>query len=355
MKIIKLLLPTFIFINFCISSENNTSLKSDNNLKERNYFCLESLFSTLELPSYGIHLSIERQLEVSQNIIERLNNKLTDINYFPPRHLPLLLCSAKRGLYNVTKLLLDFGANVNIKDGLGNNAFFYAERPEIQDLLLKRGTDINSINKDYETAIQALAPQINFKEEPIKMLLELGANIHTVYGSDVTLLIWCVKNYIGNSFLKLILDYGVDLNSTDSEGRTALMWSVIGHHPERHQVWAYDAYDLEDTIILLLDYGANINKRDKNNKTVFDFIHTDRIKKIFQIYENGYLPYKKNKIQEIQHTLQESAHITPDLFNLIVQYSAEQFLGFSDFLKQRMIAEPIQKDTTDQGCNCVVQ
>ena len=87
-------------------------------------------------------------------------------------------------------MLLDAGADANIKDNLGNTALFYATHHH-------DGTVFN-------------------------MLKDKGADINTLNEKKQTILIYAVENEIvDESLLKLLIEKKIDISAKDADGKSA--------------------------------------------------------------------------------------------------------------------------------------
>jgi RNA polymerase sigma factor (sigma-70 family) len=99
---------------------------------------------------------------------------------FKPGTLPLGGASAN-GKLEMVKLLLEHGASVNGKNGLGHTALFNAAmygQVEAMKLLIDAGADVNARDKNGETALKYVQDKLEFerkKQEVIALLREHGA------------------------------------------------------------------------------------------------------------------------------------------------------------------------------------
>ena len=126
---------------------------------------------------------------------------------------PLIL-SSFIGLVQITKLLLENGADPNIINARGSGALIFASQRghfEIIDLLLKRGANPNIVSLDG-TAL-GLAIQGNH-ESVVRLLLENGANPNF---NGILFLHYAANN---ESIFRLLLEHGADKNMRDAEGKT---------------------------------------------------------------------------------------------------------------------------------------
>lgn len=157
---------------------------------------------------------------------------------------PLIL-AAGRGYpegAQITRLLLDSGANPNLPDSEGwtplmsAEGFIYREpwgvsSHFITKELLARGAAANARSKTGKTPLIVAAGQPNH-DDP--------------------------------SFLQELIDAGADVNAADEDGQTALMAAAEKGHVSK--------------VRFLLDNGANVNARDKSGKAALQYARPPRNK-----------------------------------------------------------------------------
>ncbi|XHG06285.1 hypothetical protein AWENTII_009490 [Aspergillus wentii] len=190
-------------------------------------------------------------------------------------------------------LLLKHGADPRATDNRGNTVLHKAswcrERKQVVELFVKAGADINAINHEGLTPLITMAKQQIFD---IRSFVDNGADVNKQDPDGNTALhhictSWClerehieewlayadptIKNYDGNTCvynlrwgnggqgrvegIKLMVDKGLDLESKNIRGRTALLAACenVQHH------FAHE----------LLRLGADATVRDFQNKSCF--------------------------------------------------------------------------------------
>lgn len=173
-----------------------------------------------------------------------------------PETLLLITDFKGKGYEDIVKMLVEYGAKVNVTDGKKNtplhNAVFSIDR--------SGGSDFNAA------------------EKIVRLLVEHGADINA-------------KNKRGNTPLKraqynresdrrhlttLLLDLGANINIPDEDGRTILWDELFAEKPN---------YSDTSFITILLDRGARVDMPDVDGKTIFDIFPetiTSFIKKYLQ-------------------------------------------------------------------------
>lgn len=141
---------------------------------------------------------------ISQNdinkVIELINNG-ADVNY---NNLPLF-SSIDLGHYEITKVLLDYGANININNGILLNTACDRDNMEIVELLLKEGIAINKT--DIVPIIYCVQ---NDNVDMLKLLIEY--NYFTI-DKNLVRKIWnvCIKTNNRKNILEYIVDNHINL------------------------------------------------------------------------------------------------------------------------------------------------
>ena len=164
-----------------------------------------------------------------------------------------LLLAARDGFETVTKLLLDYGADVDGADNIGRTALIYAAeegQETVTKLLLDYGADVAAAVINGRTAL--ISAVAGGHETVTKLLLDHGADVAAALTNGRTALTYAVqRGYV--AVTKLLLDYGADVAAADINGVTALM------------VAAQRGYVAVTK--LLLDYGADAAAADINGVT----------------------------------------------------------------------------------------
>jgi len=131
----------------------------------------------------------------------------------------------------------------------------------ISDLLEpKSETDIiKELSKLYKEELNyKLVNEVKRNEESlVKLILDAGANVNAKdYSVGFTPLLWAVNNGFLN-LVKLLIEYGADVNYETTNGNTVLIQSIrINNHINSFKITE-----------ILLNAGANPNKKNKFNQS----------------------------------------------------------------------------------------
>lgn len=127
------------------------------------------------------------------NLLVSLLNDCDDVNAENIFFGTLLHLAVRGGYLNEAKLLIESGANVHAKGHYYPTPLYYAENPDMVQLLLERGSDANFIGDGVNT--------------PLCYFIQKG-DLNTV---------------------QLLLDYSADVNAKNSDGKTPLQLAFNGN------------------------------------------------------------------------------------------------------------------------------
>lgn len=163
-----------------------------------------------------------------------------------------------RGYRYGVNLLLEQGASVNVKDNDENTPLHFAVKKGniniVSDLLLK-GADLEQSNNYGQTVLQyAIAWNYSKTFEPmVKLLLSKGANVNSRDKDNDTPLHSAAARKDSKLVCLLLLERGANIHARDKKGNSSL------HIASMKQC--------KEAIITLIDKGADINGRNRNGDT----------------------------------------------------------------------------------------
>lgn len=215
--------------------------------------------------------------EISKLLIEKGANVNLSGTY---GRTPLMSAASKDNI-EIVEMLLKKGALVNIKNtsnGLG--ALEMTNNIDIMKLLIKYGANVN--NQDIYGATLLMYASGNGKIEIVKVLLENGVNPNIRFNLQGTSLMQASdKGYF--DIVKLLVENGANINDGKITGGTALGFAIVKNHYDIAKYLLEKGADIKVKIYgesilfsicdvkmleLLLSYGANINELDINKRNL---------------------------------------------------------------------------------------
>ncbi len=185
-----------------------------------------------------------------------------------------LISAAARGDLEVVKVLLERGADVNVKDKQEYTALFHAIEAMYEDvatvLLDQPNLDPSARGKNGVTALMSYAWRDN--KEAVRKLLDRGADVNAQDNDGDTALHGVAKS--GNvEILDMLLAKRADPNLKNKLGGTPLMWAAVFGHEEAAQ--------------RLLARGADRSLKDEDGMTALDWAVRNKRDKVIALLQRA--------------------------------------------------------------------
>ena len=207
-----------------------------------------------------LHIATEQgNFECVQYLVEHG----ADVNAISEKYTPrsVLLIAEMKEQVAIVRFLLEHGADIKNGDFLLSSV--RNGNLEIVRLLLEHGANPNVLNLQIAATplIYALIHQPN-NQALIKMLLDYGAdpNLSNNAVGTTPIMIAAYKGQPEN--VQLLINAGADVNATEQDGSTALMWILTWLKNEEADQKRLSCARL------LLEHGADVNAVDSRGKTV---------------------------------------------------------------------------------------
>jgi hypothetical protein len=154
-----------------------------------------------------------------------------------------LTIAAEYGQYEMAKMLLDKGADVNAQGGEYRNALQAAsvgDHEQVVKMLLDNGADVNAQGGRFGNAL--LAASVGGHKQVVKMLLNKGADVNA-QGGEYRNALYAASKRGYKQVVKMLVDKGADVNAQGGRFGNALR--------------AASERDHEQVVEMLLDAGAH--------------------------------------------------------------------------------------------------
>lgn len=172
--------------------------------------------------------------------------------------------AAINGDADITKALIDAGANIHAVDGNGDTPIMHAAKhgsPEVAALLIDKGARFEEKDSDGRTPLILAA--IGQRTETMQVLIAKGADVNAVDNNGQTALIHAAIG--GNATdIDLLIKAGANINVQDNYGDTALSHASVYGHNEAAE--------------LLTQNGADATIRNSNGDNALDLAENDNVR-----------------------------------------------------------------------------
>ena len=188
------------------------------------------------------------------------------------------------------RLLLDYGANPNLGDSLGDTPLFAAVKnptgaepsSEVLSLLFEHGA---TLGRDHNGATPLMRAAINGSPNIMKMLMKRGAKINERDPENKTPLMFAAQHQNAKT-LSFLLARGANPNAQDKNGQTALhhiLYPIVnsgssdGYNEYNRPLFSPETQRI---VSLLQAHGAAFDAKDKAGKTPDALLQFAKRKKI---------------------------------------------------------------------------
>ena len=156
---------------------------------------------------------------------------------------------------DIVSLLLENGANIEARTDMDETPFYLAMENgsyALADLLMKQGADIKTKAIDGKSVLHVVSGNED-SGEALDLLLRLGIEVNSRTHKHKKTPLHLAARVGQDRNIDLLLKYGADIESEDSEGRTALHEATVN--------------GFTTTVDLLIKHGANVKSEDNDGKT----------------------------------------------------------------------------------------
>ncbi|OOQ81921.1 hypothetical protein PEBR_41189 [Penicillium brasilianum] len=193
------------------------------------------------------------------------------------------------GLESVAKVFIEHGAQVDIQNGLGDTPLMLSltsGNTTLAKLLIDHGADVNAKTRVGKTPLLKAAMRLD--KEIVRMLIERGADINARSGDLIgdTPLSKAAERADGEAIVRLLMEYGAQVDIGSNFGETPLMLSLVSGNTTLAKLFIEHGADVnarafgartpllaavegiaEEIVRLLIERGADVNARDEHGIT----------------------------------------------------------------------------------------
>ena len=161
----------------------------------------------------------------NKEVLEIIIDHGVHVNTMNKRNETALMIASAKGNTDIIKVLLTAGADPNITDADGNaclhNSIYGNWEREVLQTIIDHGAHVNITNKEGHTALMIASRKGNI--DGIKVLLEAGTDPSITDAHGNTCLHFTDFQGCSMEVLETLIDYGVDVNTTNKYHETAIM------------------------------------------------------------------------------------------------------------------------------------
>ena len=193
--------------------------------------------------------------EWNKEVLKEITNRGNDVNATNKGNRTALIWACRKSYVDAFHVLQRAESDTNIAEKNSAICRMYAVagdcNQEVLQALIDHGADVNATNKNNRTALMIAC----FKRyvDSITILLKAGSDTNIEDKDGDTCLMHAVAGDFSKEVLQAMIDHGADVNATNKDIKTALMWACEMRHV--------------DAIHVLLKAESDTNIVDKNGAT----------------------------------------------------------------------------------------
>ena len=192
-----------------------------------------------------------------REVVEYLLKNEAKVDYLNNKGISPLHLAVRKNSLLLARLILGYGADLNITDPYNQTVLFDAvveNNVDMADFLVFTGININHQNREGKTPLMVCTYNSS-RQEVFSRLLQLGARIDIVDENGQDVLMHAINNENG-AMMDILLKAGANINHCDNRGNDALMTCAEKGNREGLRV--------------LISRGANIFRENKEGQSALD-------------------------------------------------------------------------------------
>ena len=175
------------------------------------------------------------------------------------------------GTAEKVKLMLTLGQDPNVKNSDGFsplNVAIKTQNPELVEMLVSAGADVNAVEVDSEGYAPYPRPLLHFaithssgETSTVNLLISAGANVNAVDEYGITPLHMAADE--NPRITSILISAGANVNAVDNKGNSVLHEAVLCGNRNGGNA---------EIINMLVSAGANVNATNKEGKTALELM-----------------------------------------------------------------------------------
>jgi ankyrin repeat protein len=139
---------------------------------------------------------------------------------------------------------------------------------EIARFLLERGAKVNI--RDHEKRTPLMMLDDDATPEMLQLLLAFGAKFPLTDKAGSNALHYAASKGIDPELIRTLVNYGINVNAANKEGKTALMLAAEENESE--------------AVAALLESGADVNMKTRDGRSALDIADGESVRTALQTY-----------------------------------------------------------------------
>ena len=221
-----------------------------------------------------------------------------------------------KGDIETVETAIESGADVNWTDGYGYTGLMVAKTPQLLELLISLGADVNAANLSGQTAL--MDPDNNL--DVIQVLVDAGADVNAACKIGKTALMFTKTP----TAVALLLNNRANVNARDNSNTTTLMYAVTKDH-NTYARYRNSNEEQHQTIKLLIEGGAWINYRRKGDRKTALMLAETLCDAILLVEAGADVTLKDSK-RKLAHQQDRYKSREPELINSYLESCFESHL-----------------------------
>ena len=245
----------------------------------------------------------------SSEILQAAIDHGADVNATNRNSETALMVASEKVHIEAFKILLNAGADPNIKDASGAACIHKAVDmccfSEVLREMIDHGADVNAINTEYQTALMLACQKAN--ESAVHALLKSGGDPNIPDANGETCLRIAIQNQSSGELVQALIEYGADVDAVNRHNRTALLLACYKGNVSAIDALLYAKADTDisdadgntwlhyalygscskEVVQTIIHHGADVNARNKNNTTPLTVACYTKDKEMVNVLLNG--------------------------------------------------------------------